>query len=81
MDDAGRKVGSYSTGMRTRLGIAASLMNDPELLVWDEPTAGLDPISRRQTLELLEQFRGNKTVVLSSHILGDIDRSAIDCWC
>jgi ABC-2 type transport system ATP-binding protein len=74
MDDAGRKIGTYSTGMRTRLGIAASLMNDPELLVWDEPTAGLDPISRRQTLELLEQFRGQKTVVLSSHILGDIDR-------
>ncbi len=73
-DDAGRKVGTYSTGMRTRLGIAASLMNDPELLVWDEPTAGLDPISRRQTLELLEQFRGRKTVILSSHILGDIDR-------
>jgi len=45
------------------------------LLVWDEPTAGLDPISRRQTLELLEQFRGRKTVLLSSHILGDIDRS------
>ena len=74
MDDAGRKISAYSTGMRTRLGIAASLMNDPELLIWDEPTAGLDPISRRQTLELLEQFRGNKTVVLSSHILGDIDR-------
>ncbi len=73
-EDAGRKIGTYSTGMRTRLGIAASLMNDPELLVWDEPTAGLDPISRRQTLDLLEQFRGNKTVVLSSHILGDIDR-------
>jgi ABC-2 type transport system ATP-binding protein len=74
MDDAGRKISSYSTGMRTRLGIAASLMNDPELLVWDEPTAGLDPISRRQTLDLLEQFRGRKSVVLSSHILGDIDR-------
>ncbi len=73
-EDAGRKIGTYSTGMRTRLGIAASLMNDPELLVWDEPTAGLDPISRRQTLDLLEQFRGNKTVLLSSHILGDIDR-------
>lgn len=73
-DDAGRKIGTYSTGMRTRLGVAASLMNDPELLIWDEPTAGLDPISRRQTLDLLEQFRGNKTVVLSSHILGDIDR-------
>ncbi len=75
MDDAGRKIGTYSTGMKTRLGIAASLMNDPELLVWDEPTAGLDPISRRQTLELLEQMRGRKTVLLSSHILGDIDRS------
>lgn len=73
-EDAGRKIGTYSTGMRTRLGIAASLMNDPELLVWDEPTAGLDPISRRQTLDLLEQFRGNKTIVLSSHILGDVDR-------
>jgi ABC-2 type transport system ATP-binding protein len=75
MDDAGRKIGTYSTGMKTRLGIAASLMNDPELLVWDEPTAGLDPISRRQTLELLEQLRGRKTVLLSSHILGDIDRA------
>jgi ABC-2 type transport system ATP-binding protein len=73
-EDAGRRIGTYSTGMKTRLGVAASLMNDPELLVWDEPTAGLDPISRRQTLELLEQLRGQKTVVLSSHILGDIDR-------
>ncbi|HVV72841.1 MAG TPA: ABC transporter ATP-binding protein, partial [Verrucomicrobiae bacterium] len=75
MDDAGRRIATYSTGMRTRLGIAASLMNDPELLIWDEPTAGLDPISRRQTLELLEQLRGQKTVLLSSHILGDIDRA------
>jgi len=74
MDDAGRKIGTFSTGMKTRLGVAASLMNDPELLVWDEPTAGLDPISRRQSLELLETFRGKKTVILSSHILGDIDR-------
>jgi ABC-2 type transport system ATP-binding protein len=75
MDDAARKIATYSTGMKTRLGIAASLMNDPELLVWDEPTAGLDPISRRQTLELLEQLRGKKTVLLSSHILGDVDRA------
>ena len=73
-DDAGRRVGTYSTGMKTRLGVAASLMNDPELLVWDEPTAGLDPISRMQTLDLLERLKGNKTVILSSHILGDIDR-------
>lgn len=74
VEDAGRKIATYSTGMKTRLGIAASLMNDPELLVWDEPTAGLDPISRGQTLALLESLRGRKTIVLSSHILGDIDR-------
>lgn len=74
LDDAGRRIGTFSTGMKTRLGIAASLMNDPELLIWDEPTAGLDPISRSQTLELLESFHGKKTIVLSSHILGDIDR-------
>lgn len=73
-DDAGRRIGAYSTGMKTRLGVAASLMNDPELLIWDEPTAGLDPISRMQTLDLLEKLRGDKTVILSSHILGDIDR-------
>jgi len=74
LDDAGRRIGTYSTGMKTRLGIAASLMNDPELLLWDEPTAGLDPISRGQTLELVESLRGRKTIILSSHILGDIDR-------
>jgi len=73
-DEAGRKTSQYSTGMKTRLGIAASLMNDPELLVWDEPTAGLDPISRKQTLDLLEKIGGQKTIILSSHILGDIDR-------
>lgn len=73
-NDAGRTMSTYSTGMKTRLAIAASLMNDPELLIWDEPTAGLDPISRRQTLDLLEAYRGKKTVILSSHILGDIDR-------
>jgi len=73
-DDASRRIGGYSTGMKTRLGVAASLMNHPDILFWDEPTAGLDPISRMQTLDLLEKFRGNKTVLLSSHILGDIDR-------
>ena len=73
-DDASRRIGTFSTGMKTRLGVAASLMNNPDMLFWDEPTAGLDPISRMQTLDLLEKFRGNKTVILSSHILGDIDR-------
>ncbi|HJN17537.1 MAG TPA: ABC transporter ATP-binding protein, partial [Armatimonadota bacterium] len=65
---------SFSTGMRTRLGIAASLINDPELLLWDEPTSGLDPAGRKYTLDLIRELGQTKTVVVSSHILSDIDR-------
>lgn len=64
---------SFSTGMTTRLGIAASLMNDPELLLWDEPTAGLDPVGRKYTLDLIRELGHTKTIVVSSHILNDID--------
>jgi ABC-2 type transport system ATP-binding protein len=65
---------SFSTGMTTRLAIAASLINDPELLLWDEPTAGLDPAGRKYTLDLIRELGQTKTVVVSSHILSDIDR-------
>ena len=53
---ASRPIKSFSTGMTTRLGIAASLMNDPDLLVWDEPTAGLDPAGCKYTLDLLPEL-------------------------
>lgn len=69
-----RRVGTFSTGMRTRLGIAASLMHDPELIVWDEPCSGLDPAGRRHTMDLIRWMAGAKTVVVSSHILTDIDQ-------
>lgn len=65
---------SFSTGMTTRLGIAASLMNDPDLLIWDEPTAGLDPAGRKYTLDLIRELGRTKTLIVSSHILSDIDR-------
>lgn len=65
---------TFSTGMTTRLGIAASLINDPELLLWDEPTAGLDPAGRKYTLDLIRQLGQSKTILVSSHILSDIDR-------
>ncbi len=65
---------SFSTGMTTRLGIAASLINDPELLLWDEPTAGLDPEGRKYALDLIRELGQTKTVVVSSHILSDVDR-------
>jgi ABC-2 type transport system ATP-binding protein len=70
----GQKIRTFSTGMTTRLGIAASLVGDPPLLIWDEPTAGLDPSARRFTLDLIRELGKNRTVVVSSHILSDIDQ-------
>lgn len=65
---------SFSTGMTTRLGIAAALINDPDVLIWDEPTSGLDPVGRKYTLDLICELGRTKTVIVSSHILSDIDR-------
>ena len=60
--------------MRTRLGIAASLLADPPLLLWDEPTAGLDPSARRFTLDLIRDLAQSRTVLVATHILSDIDQ-------
>ena len=71
---ASQKIKGFSTGMSTRLGIAASLMNDPELLIWDEPTTGLDPEGRKYTIDLIQELGQHKTIFISSHILSDIER-------
>ncbi|MCS7236780.1 MAG: ABC transporter ATP-binding protein [Thermoguttaceae bacterium] len=71
---ADRRIRSLSTGELTRLGIAASLVGDPPLLLWDEPTAGLDPAARRFALDLIVELGRNRTVVIATHILADIDR-------
>jgi ABC-type multidrug transport system ATPase subunit len=65
---------TFSTGMCTRLGIAAALVADPPLLLWDEPTAGLDPSARRFTLDLIRELGKTKTIVVATHILSDIDQ-------
>ncbi len=69
-----QRIENLSTGETTRLGIAASLMADPPLLIWDEPTAGLDPAARRFTLDLIREMGKSRTVVVATHILGDIDQ-------
>lgn len=69
-----QRIQTFSTGMRTRLGIAASLLDDPPLLLWDEPTAGLDPAARRFTLNLIRELATTRTVVVATHILSDIDQ-------
>jgi ABC-2 type transport system ATP-binding protein len=69
-----QRIGTFSTGMCTRLGIAASLLADPPLLLWDEPTAGLDPAARRFTLNLIRELAATRTVIVATHILSDIDQ-------
>jgi ABC-2 type transport system ATP-binding protein len=72
-DDAGRRVGGYSLGMRQRLGLAAALLGDPEVLILDEPANGLDPEGVRWLRELLRGLaEGGRTVLVSSHILAEV---------
>src|SRR6266436_3119006 len=69
---ANRKLKTYSGGMKRRIGIAQALLNDPKLLIVDEPTAGLDPEERIRFRNLLSDLGGNRTVLLSTHIVEDI---------
>jgi ABC-type multidrug transport system ATPase subunit len=73
---ARRRVGGFSGGMRQRLGIAQALINDPDLLIVDEPTAGLDPEERLRFRHLLGDLGRGKLVVLSTHIVSDIESLA-----
>lgn len=67
------KARALSGGMKRRLGIAQALLNDPEVIIVDEPTAGLDPEERVRFRNLLSDFAVNRTVILSTHIVGDIE--------
>ncbi|MDI3339817.1 MAG: ABC transporter ATP-binding protein [Sphaerobacter sp.] len=73
--DAKRRIGTYSGGMKQRLGIAQALLGDPALLVVDEPTAGLDPEERIRFRNLLVRISGRRTVLLSTHIVADVEAS------
>jgi ABC-type multidrug transport system ATPase subunit len=77
-DAAGRKLRGYSGGMRRRVGIAQALLNDPELLVVDEPTAGLDPEERIRFRTLLSQLAERRTVLLSTHIVDDVAQTCTE---
>jgi len=77
-DVADRRLKTYSGGMKRRVGIAQALLGDPQLLIVDEPTAGLDPEERVRLRNLLAQMAQTRTVILSTHIVEDISQSCND---
>ena len=73
-----RPLGGFSGGMKQRVGIAQALLNDPQLLIVDEPTAGLDPEERVRFRNLLSELSGERIVILSTHIVSDVEATATD---
>jgi ABC-2 type transport system ATP-binding protein len=73
-DAGGKKIGAYSKGMRQRIKMAQAIVHDPELIILDEPLAGMDPILRRKTIRLIKEWgREGKSIIVSSHILHEIE--------
>jgi ABC-2 type transport system ATP-binding protein len=77
-DVRGRQLGGFSGGMKQRVGIAQALLNDPQLLIVDEPTAGLDPEERVRFRNLLSELSGERIVILSTHIVSDVEATATE---
>ena len=75
-DVADKKVKTFSSGMKQRVGVAQALLNNPEILIMDEPTSGLDPKERVRFRNLLSDYAGDKIVILSTHIVSDIEAIA-----
>ena len=74
LEAANKKIGGYSKGMRQRVKLAQAIVHDPEMLVLDEPLAGMDPIGRRRTIRLIKDWaREGKSILVSSHILHEIE--------
>lgn len=72
--DVKKKIGGYSRGMKQRLGIAQALINEPKVVFLDEPVSALDPIGRKEVMDIIGSLSGKTTVFFSTHILADVER-------
>ncbi len=77
-DERNKKIGAYSGGMKQRLGIAQALLNDPDIIILDEPTAGLDPKERIRFRNIISKLSSTKIVLLATHIVSDVEYIAKD---
>lgn len=68
-----KRIGSYSRGMKQRLGLAQALLNEPQLLICDEPTSALDPLGRKAFLDIFQSLKGQTTILFSTHLLTDVE--------
>lgn len=71
---ANKKIGTFSRGMKQRLGIAQALINNPRIIFLDEPVSALDPTGRKEVMDIIASLRGKVTVFFSTHILADVER-------
>ena len=77
-DTKNKKIGSFSGGMKQRLGIAQVIIHNPKVLILDEPVSALDPIGRKEVLEVIQELKKDRTIFMSTHILADVDRVCDD---
>ena len=73
IDSKDRRVGGFSRGMKQRLGLAVTIIGNPKLIFLDEPCSALDPIGRRDVLDIISTLKENSTILFSTHILNDIE--------
>jgi ABC-2 type transport system ATP-binding protein len=77
-DAAKRRIGGYSGGMKQRLGIAQAVIHEPKLLILDEPVSALDPLGRKEVIDLLSEFKRETTILFSTHVLHDAEEICDD---
>ncbi len=73
LDSANLAVGKYSGGMRRRMSVALSTIGEPKIILMDEPTTGMDPVSRRQVWDLIQKMKKNRVIIMTTHAMEEAE--------